>query len=147
MARKKLFLRDDSQVRIRDVIQNLRVKSFVWGTRDCMLFIADIVKAMTGHDVAHSIRGTYSSEKTAKERVLARFDATDYLELTKKIFKQYRGVRQEKPNKTPLVCIVDIEGAYYGGLYFEGKALIFQPRGFLSVSKDKIVCAWGVKGE
>lgn len=45
---------------------------FEWGVHDCCLFAADAVLAVTGHDPAADLRGTYSSELGA-QRVLRRW--------------------------------------------------------------------------
>lgn len=34
---------------------------FSWGRNDCYLFAADAVRAMTGHDFAADLRGTYAT--------------------------------------------------------------------------------------
>lgn len=38
---------------------------FIWGVRDCSLFAADAIYAMTGTDIAAKFRGHYHSEATA----------------------------------------------------------------------------------
>jgi hypothetical protein len=43
---------------------------FTWGQHDCCLFAADAVLAVTGHDLAADLRGTYSTAAEAA-RVLA----------------------------------------------------------------------------
>jgi len=45
---------------------------FVWGEFDCCLFAADAVLAVTGHDPAADLRGTYTTAAGAT-RVLERF--------------------------------------------------------------------------
>ena len=45
---------------------------FAWGANDCCLFAADCVKAVTGRDPAHGLRGQYRSANGAT-RILARF--------------------------------------------------------------------------
>lgn len=42
-----------------------REEPFKWGERDCCLFAADCVKAMTGDDPAKAWRGIYASEDEA----------------------------------------------------------------------------------
>jgi hypothetical protein len=44
---------------------------FTWGQHDCCLFAADAVLAVTGHDLAADLRGTYSTAAEAA-RVLAQ---------------------------------------------------------------------------
>lgn len=45
---------------------------FEWGARDCCLFAADAVRAMTGEDYAAEFRGRYRSARSAQQ-VLAAF--------------------------------------------------------------------------
>jgi hypothetical protein len=40
---------------------------FEWGTHDCCLWAANLVLAITGHDVAVDFRGKYSTAKEALE--------------------------------------------------------------------------------
>lgn len=40
---------------------------FEWGKHDCVLFTASCIKAMTGHDPAEAMRGTYSTARGAAE--------------------------------------------------------------------------------
>lgn len=49
---------------------------FEWGVFDCCLFAADAVLAVTGHDPAADLRGTYSTEAGAA-RVLRRWGGVD----------------------------------------------------------------------
>lgn len=61
-------------------MQNLitdRIDSpFIWGTNDCCLFAADIIKAMTGADIASEWRGAYSSEADLSNLLTSRgFDS------------------------------------------------------------------------
>lgn len=44
-----------------DYIRAARSRPFVWGEFDCCLFVADIIAAMTGVDVAADFRGRYST--------------------------------------------------------------------------------------
>lgn len=45
----------------QDLIESRRHLSFEWGVNDCMLWPADVVKAITGVDPAEELRGTYNS--------------------------------------------------------------------------------------
>jgi hypothetical protein len=45
---------------------------FAWGAHDCCLFAADAVLAVTGHDPAADLRGTYATAAEAA-RVLGQF--------------------------------------------------------------------------
>ena len=59
------------QTRLHDCIAEAQVRVFGWGVRDCCLFAADCVQAVTGIDHAADLRGTYSSAAGAR-RAMAR---------------------------------------------------------------------------
>src|SRR3990167_1641823 len=58
--------------RLDDAIEAARERPFSWGSRDCALFAADVVKARTGEDLAASFRGRYSSRAEAVALLGAR---------------------------------------------------------------------------
>jgi hypothetical protein len=47
-------------------LQERQRAPFVWGENDCILFAADAIVAITGFDLAASVRGLYASEEEAK---------------------------------------------------------------------------------
>lgn len=42
---------------------------FAWGSQDCCLFVCDAIAAMTGHDPAWDVRGSYRTERGAARLV------------------------------------------------------------------------------
>jgi len=71
--------RDLPALRLRDWPERLAAlfvaraaQPFAWGHFDCCLFAADAVLAVTGHDPAADLRGTYATAAEAA-RVLERF--------------------------------------------------------------------------
>ena len=44
-----------------DFIESRRETPFAWGSNDCCLFASDAILAITGEDLAHTVRGTYQS--------------------------------------------------------------------------------------
>lgn len=52
---------EDWPKRLDAAIEAARAKPFCWGAHDCALFAADIVKAITGEDLASAWRETYCS--------------------------------------------------------------------------------------
>ena len=56
---------DDWPTKLVESLKEAKNKPFVWGEHDCCLFAADIVKAMTGDDLAAGYRGKYSTAKEA----------------------------------------------------------------------------------
>lgn len=61
----------DWQPRLAALFAARAEQPFTWGRFDCCLFAADAVLAVTGHDPAADLRGTYSTEEQAA-RVLQR---------------------------------------------------------------------------
>ncbi len=47
-------------------------RAFVWGSFDCLLYIADWVARSTGIDPAPDLRGIYDSERGARRLIKAR---------------------------------------------------------------------------
>jgi hypothetical protein len=58
--------------RLHALILDRHDKPFVWGIRDCCLWAADAVYAVTQRDLAHDIRGCYWSARQAVRFVQAR---------------------------------------------------------------------------
>lgn len=55
----------DWQSRLQACLAERRLRAFDWGVHDCCLFPCDGVLAMTGHDPAADVRGTYNTERGA----------------------------------------------------------------------------------
>ena len=68
--------REDWPERLNDFIEDRRKAVFCWGQRDCVLFAADAVQAMTGVDHAVEYRGTYDSA-TGAARLLAKLGGVE----------------------------------------------------------------------
>lgn len=72
---------------LHEAIEEHRREPFVWGRRDCALFVADCVTAMTGVDVGRGFRGTYRTPLGAK-RALKRAGFDDLLSLVVHFFNE-----------------------------------------------------------
>ena len=55
----------DWQPRLAALFAARQAEPFAWGRFDCCLFAADAVLAVTGHDPAAELRGTYATEQEA----------------------------------------------------------------------------------
>lgn len=60
-APEKLTRLHDWQMRLAALVAERQAMPFEWGRHDCALFCADAVEAVTGHDFAVDLRGTYST--------------------------------------------------------------------------------------
>ena len=68
----KLQRLDDWQVRLEALCADRINMPFQWGQVDCCMWAADVVQSLTGFDLAHDVRGKYSSAKEAAQ-LLAKF--------------------------------------------------------------------------
>lgn len=65
---KQLKRRDDWKARFAAEIDSTRHNKFEWGGFDCFLgLICGSVKAITGKDIGHTVRGRYHSEREGIE--------------------------------------------------------------------------------
>lgn len=55
------------QVHLAALIATRLQAPFAWGENDCCLFAADAVLAVTGHDPAADLRGTYATAEQAAQ--------------------------------------------------------------------------------
>lgn len=56
----------DWQMRFERLVQERQHTRFSFGAHDCSLWACDVVEAVTGHDPAADLRGTYSDEEGAE---------------------------------------------------------------------------------
>lgn len=56
---------EDWPLRLAAAIEAARGRPFSWGAQDCCLFAADVVRALTGEDLAAPFRGRYASRAQA----------------------------------------------------------------------------------
>lgn len=54
-----------------EAIESRRTAAFEWGKNDCVLFTADIVKAMTDVDMMEEWRGKYDDKESAHRLIAA----------------------------------------------------------------------------
>lgn len=66
----------DWEARLAEYLDNKRDCVFEWGVRDCGLFFADAVIAITGNDPAEPLRGHYNSLR-GSIRVLKPWDGLE----------------------------------------------------------------------
>lgn len=130
--------------RLSVLINSKSNKSFIWGVRDCMLFVADAVKAATGEDIAEKIRGTYYDERGGNNEVLRLSPSGCYVEYMEQIFSNYTGVI-ENDTTVGSVCIISLFGKQFGGVVLETGVAIFQPGGVKLVKLKHIDKSWGYR--
>lgn len=67
MSAVRLSRLPDWQLRLEALVRERRGLAFAWGVRDCCLWGADVVAAITGRDPMADLRGAYASEEEARE--------------------------------------------------------------------------------
>jgi hypothetical protein len=65
----------DWEIRLTQEFERSRRSIFQWGTFDCAIHAANCINAITGTDLAASLRGTYATEAQANQ-VLATYGGT-----------------------------------------------------------------------
>lgn len=126
------------------IVRN-NAKSFVWGSRDCMLFVADCIKIVTGKDFAAIYRGRYGNEKEALTLIRETSGAENYLQLFEDIFQKVEGVSETDFDNSFVFGVVSMNKSYYGAVMHEGYAIVFQPRRHLILDQKLFVKKWGIK--
>lgn len=129
---------------VAHIVQNNR-KSFVWGSRDCMLFVADCLKIVTGVDFASMFRGKYNDEQQALSLIKETTGASNYLELFEQLFNEQQGIETSDLSDCFIFGVVKLSENYFGAIMNAGNAVIFQPRRYIIVNSNKFVKMWGVK--
>ena len=93
---------------LAEAIQDAAQQPFVWGTHDCALFSADMVKVMTGVDVAAKWRGRYKTPKGA-----ARYTKGDPAIMADRAFEGHgvkTGIDPAYAQRGDVVAFVDGDG-------------------------------------
>lgn len=57
----------DYPIRLEALVMSRLDAPFEWGARDCCLWAADVVQAVTGYDPCEDLRGTYSTAEQAPD--------------------------------------------------------------------------------
>lgn len=120
-------------------------KSFVWGSRDCMLFVADCLKVVTGVDFASMFRGRYCNEQQALRLIKQETGAENFVDLFKYLFDPECHVHKSGFEECFVFGVVELSGKQFGAIQHGGNAVIFQPRRYLIVDSNFFVEKWGIK--
>ncbi len=126
--------------RLHAAIDLHRRKTFRYGTHDCCLFAADLVKAMTGWDPAESMRGTYHDQLGAW-RVLRNFGGEEAM------LSELLGASPTRDG-TPMrgdVCLLEPiggEAMKQVGVCIGDSVIVAAEVGVLHRSPSKVICYW-----
>jgi hypothetical protein len=70
----------DWRVRLHETVESSRRVEFRWGVTDCAIWAADVVRALTGEDIAAAFRSAYTDAKGAR-RALKKAGFSDLADM------------------------------------------------------------------
>jgi len=136
---------DDKLTKLAQFLKRYEQKPFVWGKHDCVIFAADAVKAMTGHDLAKSYRGLYTNQFEAYE-IIVRADGLE--KITDKECKTYGFSKRDHPMKAQrgdLVMLFTKLGDTMGIVSENGKDIYVADQiGYRKLPFKDIKAAWQI---
>jgi hypothetical protein len=99
---------------------------FAWGSHDCALAACTVIEAMTGHDPAAELRGTYDSE-TGALRAISRAGAEGLEDLAVRLANEcgFPPVAVLMAQRGDLVLIPTSEGPALGIVDMDGIHAVF----------------------
>lgn len=110
---------------------------FAWGRRDCCLFAADCVRAMTGTDPAAEYRGRYNSECAAAALVPNGIE-----EAIDRVLGQR--IPPMKAQRGDVVMVPTRHGDMAGVVALDGRIALLLPAGLRRMSLSLATAAWRV---
>ena len=125
----------DWPIRLEALLQARMAAPFEWGVRDCCLWAADAVQAITGHDPAADIRGTYSTLEQAwdVQRGLGGMEAA----FAQRLGPAVSAVRAQVGD------VGLIGGTRPAGVVYVGGAWLAQGHeGLVPVDENKVFAVW-----
>lgn len=126
----------DWQTRLAELIAQRMRHPLAWGRHDCVMFAADAVLAVTGVDLAASLRGTYATAAQA-DQVLQQHGGLVEL-CVQRLGSVVRAV-QAQPGDVGLAQVGDVRGLVVcGGAHF----LAVGPAGLVALQTSAVVRVW-----
>lgn len=126
---------------LAEQIEAARDKPFAWGSHDCALWAADVVRAMTGEDIAAAYRGAYDDERSAREAML-RIDGGGLRAIGNRAFGP--ALNNVAMAQRGDVALVDVDGREAAGIVAGPRVAVPGPDGLQFAPLDSIVAAWAV---
>lgn len=121
-------------------LQRRRLAPFEWGTNDCCLFAADAYNVVCGEDLASEFRGRYKTELGAYRALKkAGFNSVEAV-LSAKLGEPSQCMIPERGD----VVLVDYEGQYTAGVYFNSVWLVGES-GLVTAPMSWVVKVWSTK--
>lgn len=66
--------KQDWPARLEKEIVRYQQEPFIWGENDCLIFVADCIKSMTGFDFMEQWRGKYTNEDEAASLMMEHWN-------------------------------------------------------------------------
>jgi hypothetical protein len=133
--------------RFQQFLINQREQPFQYGERDCCLFVADAVLAMTGNDLAASFRGKYRTRKEALVLIKDYAGKPSVEAVVEKVMQEH-GLQEVLPSYAQRGDIVLVQRAkdYSLGIVdLNGKHVIAAAKkGYLRLDLSRATRAWRV---
>lgn len=131
--------RDDWRPALHEMIEATRRQPFAWGERDCALFAADCVKAMTGLDLGFGFRGAYGDAAGAMKAIRrAGFD--DLPAVVASFFEEIHPVRAGAGD----IAAIETAEGWALGVYGGPRVTVLRPDGLGSVDRSMVTKAFRV---
>jgi hypothetical protein len=135
---------EDWPSRLDAILRETARLELEYGQLDCCMFCANVVRAITGHDPAHDLRGRYDSEQAAHELMKEKF--CGYIEKTVAALARRSGF-EEIPvlmaSRGDVVLVGSNRLCAAGVIDMTGNAAIY-PKRLLSVPIKHARRAWRV---
>lgn len=130
------FLRDEAK------------QPFQWGVRDCCLFPADAIKAITGVDIASDFRGKYTDETSAFALIKSVTGGTTVADAAAYCATKYGMTENTHPlmaKRGDLVVIQNGSNLIAGVVHLNGREVVTTgPDGLVVLPITKVVRSWSV---
>lgn len=131
--------RDDWRPALHEAIETTRREPFQWGERDCALFVADCVKAMTGLDLGFGFRGGYDDAVGAM-KAIRRAGFQDLPAVAASFFEEIHPVRAAVGD----IAAIETAEGWSLGIYGGPRVTVLRPDGLGSVDRSMVTKAFRV---
>lgn len=120
--------------RLAAALEERRETPYAWGTNDCAIFAADMVQAVTGHDLAGPFRGRYRTQAGSR-RILKALGWADVEAMADTLLPR----RFERPRRGDVVLYDGKDGPFLGIVWQGGvvgpgpqRPILWPPSGILA---------------
>jgi len=131
--------RPEWRVALHEVIETTRREPFRWGERDCALFVADCVQAMTGVDLGFGFRGAYDDAAGAVKAVRrAGFESLPAVAAN--FFEEIHPIRAGVGD----IAAIETAEGWSLGIYGGPRVTVLRPDGLGSIDRAMVTKAFRV---